>query len=42
MTDQGQFDHKKIFDIYKKIPFDLNSLINADIYQTLDKIELEL
>ena len=30
----------KIFDIYKKIPFDLNSLINAsDIYQTLDKIE---
>ena len=39
-ANQGQFDHKKIFDIYKKIPFDLNSLINAsDIYQTLDKIE---
>ena len=32
-----QFDKKKIFDIYKKIPFDLNALINADsVYQTLD------
>ena len=34
---EGQFDKKKIFDIYKKIPFDLNALINADsVYQTLD------
>ena len=33
---QGQLDKQKIFDIYKKIPFDLNSLINAkDVYQTL-------
>ena len=31
-----QFDKKKIFEIYKQIPFDLNSLVNADnIYQTL-------
>ena len=36
-ANQGQFDKQKIFDIYKKIPFDLNSLINADnIYQTLN------
>ena len=39
-ANQGQFDHKRIFDIYKKIPFDLNSLINAnDIYQTLDRVD---
>ena len=39
-ANQGQIDGKKIFDIYKKIPFDLNSLINADnIYQTLDSID---
>ena len=36
-ANQGQFDKNKIFNIYKKIPFDLNSLMNADnIYQTLD------
>tara|TARA_S200000501_G_C20868578_1_gene763188 strand:+ start:210 stop:1940 length:1731 start_codon:yes stop_codon:yes gene_type:complete len=36
-ANQGQLDPKKIFDIYKKIPFDLNSLINAqNIYQTLE------
>ncbi len=33
----GQFEKNKIFDIYKRIPFELNSLINAsNIYQTLD------
>ena len=32
-----QFDKEKIFIIYKKIPFDLNSLINAEnIYQSLN------
>ena len=36
-ANNGQFDAKKIFDIYKKIPFDLNLLINAqNIYQTLN------
>ena len=31
-----QFDKKKIFEIYKQIPFDLNTLVNADnVYQTL-------
>ena len=36
-ANQGQFKERKIFDIYKKIPFDLSSLINADnIYQTLN------
>ena len=36
-ANQGQLDTRKIFDIYKKIPFDLNSLINAsNIYQTLN------
>ena len=35
-ANQSQFDKIKIFDIYKKIPFDLNNLINADnIYQSL-------
>ena len=35
-ANQDQLDKKKIFDIYKQIPFELNSLINADnIYQTL-------
>ena len=36
-ASEGQLDRQKIFDIYKKIPFDLNTLINANnIYQTLD------
>ena len=36
-ANNGQFDTKKIFDIYKKIPFDLNLLINAqNIYQTVN------
>ena len=36
----GQIDTKLIFDIYRQIPFNLNTLINAkNIYQTLDDIE---
>ena len=36
-ANENQFKKQKIFDIYKKIPFNLNSLINADnIYQTLN------
>jgi hypothetical protein len=34
----GQVDEKLIFEIYKRIPFNLNSLVNAkNIYQTLNK-----
>ena len=36
-ANQGQFNKQIIFDIYKKIPFDLNTLINAEnVYQTLN------
>ena len=36
-ANQGQFEKKKIFEIYKKIPFDLSTLIDANnIYQTLN------
>ncbi len=36
----GQIDTRLIFDIYRQIPFNLNTLINAkNIYQTLDDIE---
>ena len=36
-ANQGQIDEKTIFDIYKQIPFNLNTLINAkNTYQTLD------
>ena len=36
-ANQDQLDKKKIFDIYKKIPFDFSSLLNANnIYQTLN------
>ncbi len=36
-ANQGQIDSEIIFNIYKQIPFNLNSLINAkNIYQTLD------
>ena len=39
-ANMDQFDKEKIFDIYSKITFDLNSLIKAeDIYQTFDNIE---
>ncbi len=34
----GRIDEKIIFDIYKQIPFSLNTLINAkNLYQTLDE-----
>ena len=34
----GRIDKKIIFDIYKQIPFSLNTLINAkNLYQTLDE-----
>ena len=36
-ANQDQIDTKIIFDIYKQIPFNLNTLINAkNVYQTLD------
>ena len=36
-ANQGQFNKQKIFDIYKIIPFDLNTLINANnVHQTLN------
>ena len=36
-ANEGQVDEKTIFDIYKQIPFNLNTLINAkNTYQTLD------
>ena len=39
-ANNNQFEKDNIFVFYKKIPFDLNSLINAEnIYQTLDNID---
>ena len=39
-ANQDQFDKKKIFDIYSRISFDLNTLIKAeDVYQTFDSID---
>tara|TARA_Y100000590_G_scaffold163471_1_gene187422 strand:- start:504 stop:2249 length:1746 start_codon:yes stop_codon:yes gene_type:complete len=39
-ANNNSLNKEKIFEIYKRIPFDLNSLINADgIYQSLDGIE---
>ena len=36
-ANQGQFQKEKIFSIYRRIPFDINNLINANnIYQTLN------
>ena len=36
-ANNNQFDKEKIFEIYQKIPFDLNNLINAkNIYQSLE------
>ena len=41
-ANKGQIDVEVIFNIYKQIPFSLNTLINAkNIYQTLDEIELD-
>ncbi len=39
-ANSNQFDKNKIFDIYSKINFDLNTLIKAeDVYQTLENID---
>lgn len=39
-ADEGRVDTEKILEIYKKISFDLNSLINAeDVYNSLDPID---
>ena len=39
-ANQNTLDKSKIFEIYKKLPFDLNSLINADsVYQSFDGID---
>ena len=36
-ANSGQINEKLIFDIYKQIPFNLNTLVNAkNLYQTLD------
>ena len=37
-ANNNQLDKKKIFEIYKQIPFNLNTLINAkNNYQSLDE-----
>jgi len=39
-AQKDQINKNQIFNIYKKIPFDINSLINAEnVYQSLDDIE---
>ena len=39
-ANKGQVDKIQIFKIYKQIPFELNTLINArTVYQSLEKIE---
>ena len=39
-ANSNQFDKTKIFDIYSKINFDLNTLIKAeDVFQTLENID---
>ena len=39
-ANRNQIDKNQIFKIYKQIPFDLNSLINAEnIYQSFDGVE---
>jgi len=39
-ANKNQVDKSQVFKIYKQIPFDLNTLINAQtVYQSLDKIE---
>ena len=38
--NKNQVDKSQVFKIYKQIPFDLNTLINAqNVYQSLEKIE---
>ena len=37
---KGKVDQKIIFDIYKQIPFSLNTLINAkNVYQTFEPVD---
>ena len=39
-ANKGQVDKTQIFKIYKQIPFELNTLINAkNVYQSLEEIE---
>ena len=39
-ANKNQVDKSQIFKIYKQIPFDLNTLINAQtVYQSMEKIE---
>ncbi len=39
-ANSNTFDKIKIFEIYKKLPYELNQLINAeDIHQTFDNVE---
>ena len=39
-ANNNTLNKEKIFEIYKKIPFDLNSLINAEgVYKSLDSID---
>ena len=39
-ANKNQVDKSQVFKIYKQIPFDLNTLINAkNVYQSLEKIE---
>ena len=41
-ANEGRVDEKIIFDIYKQIPHNLSSLINAkNIYQTLEEVTQE-
>ena len=39
-ANNNKFDKDKLFEIYKKIPFDVNSLVNAQgLYQSLDEVD---
>ena len=39
-ANKNQIDKSQVFKIYKQIPFELNTLINAtNVYQSLEKIE---
>ena len=39
-ANKNQVDKNQVFKIYKQIPFDLNTLINAEnVYQSFEKID---
>ena len=39
-ANNNKFDKDKLFEIYKKIPFDVNSLINAQgLYKSLEEVD---